>query len=260
VRFFDYGSAYDDDAANEGRPVHEIEAERRRYQALTHGVSRPLDEQVKLAYVGFSPESNTRQILLLLNKSCYGSVDFDVCRRCQRVHIWHLSVLAVMQGHGFETRMLRMVRARTPEYYRWTRSGLATRPQEFWDSLPPELSSGPAVPCEHFDWRPGRIRNAWACLRYRRLTGRWYWPDARAEQRAVRASPASRQAAPERLSAQLEQARQELAEADQRIAEAAREGRQSEGRKSETLRAHAIRKNALARVKWLGERLDELDD
>lgn len=255
MRFFDYGSAYDDDAANEGRPGHEIEAERRRYQMLTHGDSRPVEEQVKLAYVEFSPESNTRQILLLLSKWCCGSVDFDVCRRCQRVHIWHLGVLAVMQGHGFETSMLRMVRARTPDYYRWTRSGRATCPQEFWDSLPPELSSRPAVPCEHLDWRPGRGRNAWACLRYWRLTGRWYWPDAREGQRAVLASPASRQAAPERLNAQIEQARQELAEADQRIAEAEREGRQSEARQ-----AHTSRKNALARIKWLGDRLDELGD
>ncbi|WP_433005439.1 hypothetical protein [Kribbella sp. CA-294648] len=254
MRFFDHGSAYDDDAANEGRPVHEIEAERLRYQMLTYGVSRPVEEQAKLAYVGFSPASNTRQMLLLLGKWDCGSVDFDVCGRCQRVHIWHLGVLAVMQGYGFETSMLRMIRARTPDYYRWTRSGLATCPQEFWDGLPPELSSRPAVPCEHFDWRPGRVRNAWACLRYRRLTGKWYWPDARAEHRAVSASPAARRAAPERLGAQLEQARQDLAEADRRIAEAARENQQTEAQ-----RAHALRKNTLARIKWLGERLDEPD-
>ncbi|MDX6249513.1 MAG: hypothetical protein QOF10_2873 [Kribbellaceae bacterium] len=37
---FEHGSAYDDDAANEGRPAHEVDAERRRDLALTHGAGR----------------------------------------------------------------------------------------------------------------------------------------------------------------------------------------------------------------------------
>ncbi|MGH3164335.1 MAG: hypothetical protein ACRDN0_00385 [Trebonia sp.] len=105
------------------------------------------------------------------------------------MHIWHLGVLATMNGHQFELRMLQMARAKAAGDYRLTRSGLATCTQEFWDSLPPELSGRPEVPCEHFDWRPGRIRDTWASVKYWRLTGRFIWPDARATHNAVCAAP-----------------------------------------------------------------------
>jgi hypothetical protein len=45
---FEHGSAYDDDAANEGRPAHEVDAERRRDMALTHGPRRPVAEVARL--------------------------------------------------------------------------------------------------------------------------------------------------------------------------------------------------------------------
>jgi hypothetical protein len=240
---FEYGSAYDDDAADEGRPVAEIEAERRRHQVLTYRTREPVEDLGALRYLRFSPDTATREVLLLLGKRCYGSVNFDICDRCRRVHIWHLGVLAAVYGHQFETRMLQMARVKAPDDYRLTRSGLATCAQEFWDNLPPELSSRPEVPCEHFDWRPGRIRNTWASLKYWRLTGRFIWPDARATHNAVCHSPAARRAAPERLGSQLEQARRELAEA---------------GRTTEARKARKARKNALVWIDWLRRRLDEL--
>jgi hypothetical protein len=250
---FEYGSAYDDDAANEGRPAHEVDAERRRDLVPTHG-TRPAAAVATLAYVRFSPDTESRQILVLLGKRSWGSLSFDLCRRCRRGHIWSLGVLAVMQGEGFENRMLRMARAKGPDDYRWTRSGLASRGQEFWDHTPPELRGRPEVPCEHLDWRPGRLRDAWACLRYWRITGKLYWPDSRASHSAVCKSTASRIAAPERLQAQLDQARQELAEAELADAEAARDGLRGEVR-----RARNARKNAVARIEWPHKMIDELD-
>jgi hypothetical protein len=241
---FEYGSAYDDDAAEEGRPVTGIDAELRRRLLLGYGEPEPVEDVVALRYLRFCPDGDSRAILLLLGKRRYGSVNFDICDRCRRVHIWHLGVLATMYGHQFETRMLQMARAKAPDDYRLTRSGLATCTQDFWDSLPAELSSRPEVPCEHFDWRPGRIRNTWASLKYRRLTGQFIWPDARATHNAVRHSPASREAAPERLGGQIEQARRELAEAD---------------RITDARKARKARDNALARIDWLRRQLDELD-
>ncbi|HEY2442005.1 MAG TPA: hypothetical protein VGI31_02625 [Streptosporangiaceae bacterium] len=248
---FEYGSAYDDDAANEGRPAYEADAERRPDLMLTDGTGSPA---AKLTYVRFSPDSSSREILVLLGKRRWGSLSFDLCRRCRRGHIWSLSVLAVMQGEGLETRMLRMARSKAPEDYRWTRSGLASGTREFWEHIPPELSGQPEVPCEHLDWRPGRLRDAWACLRYWRLTRHLYWPDSRVRHSAVRKSSASRNAAPERLQAQLEQARQERDADERAAAEAARDGVPSEAR-----RARKARKNAVARIEWLGKRIDELD-
>lgn len=248
---FEYGSAYDDDAANEGRPVHEVEADRRRDLVLTHA-TRP--GAATLAYVRYSPDTESREILALLGRRSWGSLSFDLCRRCRRGHIWSLGVLAVMQGEGLETRMLRMARAKAPDDYRWTRSGMASRSKEFWDDhVPAELSGRSEVPCEHLDWRPGRLRDAWACLRYWRLTGKFYWPDSRAGFSAVRNSKASRLAAPERLQAQLNQARQQLAEAESAAIEAERNAVRSEIR-----RARKARKVAAARIEWLQKKLDEV--
>jgi hypothetical protein len=208
-----------------------------------------------LAYVRFSPETQSREILALLGRHRRGSLSFDLCRRCRRLHIWSLAGLGGMESEGLEIRMLRLARTKAPHDYRWSRSGVALRTQEFWDDLPPVLRGRPEVPCEHLDWRPGRVRDALACRQYRKLTGRSHWPDSRATHRAVCTSPASRHAAPERLGGQLDQAREEYAAAEQAAAEAARSGVRSDARM-----ARRARKNAAARIDWLSKRLDELDD
>jgi hypothetical protein len=41
AKAIEHGSAYDDDAANAGRPAPEVDAERRRDMALTHGTAAP---------------------------------------------------------------------------------------------------------------------------------------------------------------------------------------------------------------------------
>jgi hypothetical protein len=213
--------------------------------------SVPMKHAVRLVYFRFSPDSDSRQILLMIDKRGFGSTDFELCRRCRRVHIWQLGVLAGMQGEGYEVRTLRMIQAMAPDDYRWTRSGLASRTQEFWDQIPAELRGRSEVPCEHMDQRPGRVRNAWACLRYWRITGKLYWPNARSSHAAVLTSKAARKAAPERLQAQLDQARQELADAEQRAADATL--------RKEVRRARKARKNAAARIDWLRNQIGELE-
>jgi hypothetical protein len=181
---FEYGSAYDDDAANEGRLVHEIEAERRRdlISARAHAGG---PRSARLEYLRYSPDSESRQILVMTGKRSWGELNFDLCRRCRRGHIWTLGLLAVMQGEGWELRMLRMARTKAPDDYRWTRSGQASRSKEFWDQVPAELSSEPEELCEHLPYVPSRLREVWACVRYWRLTGRLHWPDTK-ERRAFR--------------------------------------------------------------------------
>ncbi|PSK67616.1 hypothetical protein B0E53_00426 [Micromonospora sp. MH33] len=184
----EYGSAYDDDAANEGRPVHEIEAERRRdliFARADAAGPRSAARYTRLEYFRYSPHSESRQILVMTGKRSWGELDFDLCRRCRRGHVWTLGLLAVMHGEGWEIRMLHMARTKAPDDYRWTRSGQASRSKEFWDHVPPELSSEPEDLCEHLPCVPSRLREVWACVRYWRLTGRLHWPDSQ-ERRAFR--------------------------------------------------------------------------
>ncbi|HEX3732848.1 MAG TPA: hypothetical protein VHU91_08015 [Mycobacteriales bacterium] len=163
---FEYGSTYDD-AANEGRPAYEVEAERRRDMALTHGAG-PVAELVRLVYLRYSPDSGSRQVLLLLGKRSWGSLNFDVCRRCRRAHIWSLAILAAMQGGGSEARMLRIAHAKMPDDYRWTLGGMAGQAQQFWSGRArPIPTREPGEVCEHLrKQRPGKLRDLWARVRY----------------------------------------------------------------------------------------------
>ncbi|KAB2345184.1 hypothetical protein [Actinomadura rudentiformis] len=177
---FEYGSAYDDDAANEGRPAHEVEAERRRDMALAHGAgTRSVSEAARLVYLRYSPDSSSRQVLLLLGKRNWGSLDFDVCPRCRRAHIWSLTLPAVMKGEGFEARMVRIALAKVPDDHRWTLGGMAGEAQRFWPGgTRPVRAREPDELCEHLKRRqPGKLRDLWARVRYWRLTGQLHWPD-----------------------------------------------------------------------------------
>jgi hypothetical protein len=176
---FEHGSAYDDDAANEGRPAHEVDAERQRDMALTHGPRRPVAEVARLVYLRYSPDSGSRQLLLLLGKNRWGSLNFDVCRRCRRVHIWSLTVLAEMKDEGFEARMLGIARTKVHGDYRWTFGGMAGQVQQFWSGgSRPVPAREPDEVCEHLrKQRPGKLRDLWARVRYWRLTGQLHWPD-----------------------------------------------------------------------------------
>jgi hypothetical protein len=56
----------------------------------------------------------------MLGKRSWGSINYGVCRACQRMHVQHAAVLAVMQGEGHKSRLLRFARTKAPRGYRWT--------------------------------------------------------------------------------------------------------------------------------------------
>jgi hypothetical protein len=186
---FEYGSAYDDDAANEGRSAYEVAAERRRDMILRHAhahADRPRTplRGGRLVYVPYSPASEHPEILLMIGKRIWGNLGFDVCRRCRRGHVFSVVIRDAM-GDGWDTRMLRAARDAAPADYRWTYGEFILRSPEFWTSLPPDLSCAPEKLCAHLPVVPGRLREVWSCLRYWRLTGQLYWPDTK-ERRAFR--------------------------------------------------------------------------
>jgi len=201
MRFYDYGSSSDDDAVLDQLPpsvTAAIEAERRRAWLHANDTrsaaerKRAAAEHARLAYVRYSPRSNCREILVLLGTRSWGSLSFDMCRRCRRGHVWSLSVLRAMQDEGLETRMLRMSRAKAPEGHRWTRSGAASTAAEFWDRIPRELNPEPDEPCQHLRQYPGPMGGAWASVRYWQVTGHFHWPASRKERRARRRGAAGR--------------------------------------------------------------------
>lgn len=201
MRFWDYGSSSDDDAVLDELPpsiAAEIEAERRRAWLRANDTrseaerKRAAAERARLAYVRYSPHSQSREILVLLGTSGWGSLSFDLCRRCRRGHVWSLSVLRAMQNEGLEMRMLRMARTKANEGDRWTRSGAASRAAEFWDHIPRELTPELEEPCEHLRQYPGPIRGVWASVRYWRVTGHFHWPASREERAAHRRRAADR--------------------------------------------------------------------
>jgi hypothetical protein len=134
----------------------------------------------RLVYLQYSPASRSRQILLLIGKHKWGSLDFDVCDRCARAHIDIFTLRAVIQNEGFEAEMLQLARAQVPDRYRWTYGAMAERADRFWVGDPRPLAARePDELCEHLvDLRePGKLRDLRERLRYWRLTGQLLWPE-----------------------------------------------------------------------------------
>ncbi|WP_129799779.1 hypothetical protein [Streptomyces sp. F001] len=122
----------------------------------------------------------------MLGKRSWGSIDYDVCRACQRVHIQHARVPAVMQGEGHEARMLRFARTKAPRGYRWTLGpGVDTSP--FWTNVHGELDYTVERSCDHLRKKlPGTLEDLWGRLKWWRLTGQIWLPPTRADRKKRR--------------------------------------------------------------------------
>ena len=139
-------------------------------------VARPGE---RFVYLRYSPESDSRQVLLLVGKRNWGSLDFDVCDRCRRVHVWTFTLLAVLQNEGYEAEMLRLARAQVSAQYRWTYDAMAERTDQYWTGDPrPMRNHDYDDLCVHLkDEHPGKLRDLWSRLHYWHLTGQLHWPD-----------------------------------------------------------------------------------
>jgi GNAT superfamily N-acetyltransferase len=103
---------------------------------------------LRLVHFEFSPDSSSQQLLLLEGRFKAGWLNYDICRPCQRGHVWKLTIDDEHQHQGVGSHMLSIARQRTPGL-RWTTSGQRPEARDFWATVSTRTGAGykPENPC-----------------------------------------------------------------------------------------------------------------